>query len=434
MTSYKSNHKAIESKWQKFWSDNECFKTTEDSSKKKYYVLEMFPYPSGNLHMGHLRNYSIGDVVSRYKRALGYNILHPMGWDAFGLPAENAAIENKVHPQKWTRQNIENMKAQFHPIGLSYDWDREISTCESNYYKHEQAMFIDFYNNDLAYQKESVVNWDPVDNTVLANEQVVDGKGWRSGADVEKKKLKQWFLKITDFAEDLLGEVKKLHGWPEKVRMMQENWIGKSYGAKVKFKIKGTDEFIEVFTTRPDTLFGASFVGLAPNHPLAEEMNESAIREFVKSCNKEGLTEEQIETAEKRGVKTNLVVEHPFDSSIELPVYLANFILMDYGTGAIFACPAHDERDHDFAKKYDLPIIQVVEPEGGLKADINQAAHTDDADGTMINSDFLNGLSPQEAIQTAIAKLEENSAGHGIDQYRLRDWGISRQRYWGCLP
>ena len=384
MSNYRSRHKNIEKKWQSYWSDNNCFKTTEDKEKPKYYVLEMFPYPSGNLHMGHLRNYSIGDVVARYKKAQGYNVLHPMGWDAFGLPAENAAIENKVHPGKWTKQNIENMKSQFHPIGLSYDWDREISTCEADYYKHEQAMFIDFYENGLAYQKESVVNWDPVDNTVLANEQVVDGKGWRSGAEVEKKKLKQWFLKITEYADELLDEVKKLDGWPEKVRMMQENWIGKSYGARVKFKIKGTKEHIEVFTTRPDTLFGASFIGLAPNHPLAEKMESAEIKEFIKSCNKEGMTEGEIETAEKRGVKTNLVVEHPFDSSIELPVYLANFILMDYGTGAIFACPAHDERDHEFATKYGLPITQVVEPEGGKKVDVQKAAHTDDTAGKLL--------------------------------------------------
>jgi leucyl-tRNA synthetase len=428
---YSQSFKQIEQKWQKAWDDSETFKTKEDLSKPKYYVLEMFPYPSGKLHIGHLRNYSIGDVITRFKRAQGFNVMHPMGWDAFGLPAENAAIENKTHPQKWTLENIECMKTQFKPIGITYDWDREITTCLPNYYKHEQAMFIDFYANSLAYQKESVVNWDPIDNTVLANEQVdADGRGWRSGAKIERRKLKQWFLKITDFSEELIAELKNLQDWPEKVRVMQENWIGKSEGAKVKFKIKGTEEFVEIFTTRPDTLFGASFIAIAGHHPVLHDIKDEELKSFVKDCDAMAVTEEALETTEKKGFKTGLVAIHPFDPSIELPVYVANFVVMDYGTGAIFGCPAHDERDHEFATKYNLPILQVVQPTDDIKIDIKKHAYTED--GTIINSRFLDGLSIDDAKKRAIQELEKLGVGVGVIQYRLRDWGVSRQRYWGC--
>ncbi len=428
---YSQSFKEIEQKWQKVWDDSGAFKTKEDLSKPKYYVLEMFPYPSGKLHVGHLRNYAIGDVITRFKRAQGFNVMHPMGWDAFGLPAENAAIENKTHPQKWTLENIEAMKTQFKPIGITYDWDREITTCLPDYYKHEQAMFIDFYANGLAYQKESVVNWDPVDNTVLANEQVdADGRGWRSGVKIERRKLKQWFLKITDFADELLNEIQNLKDWPEKVRVMQENWIGKSQGAKVRFKIKDTEEFVEIFTTRPDTLFGASFIAIAGHHPVLHEIKDEKLKAFVRACDAMAVTEEALETTEKKGFKTNLVALHPFDESIELPVYVANFVVMDYGTGAVFGCPAHDERDHEFATKYLLPILQVVQPMDGVEIDIKKHAYTED--GAIINSRFLDGLSIGDAKKRAIQELEKLKAGEGVIQYRLRDWGISRQRYWGC--
>lgn len=426
------NHKEIESKWQSYWSKESSFKADIFSGKPKYYCLEMFPYPSGKIHMGHLRNYSIGDVVSRYKKSQGFEVFHPMGWDAFGLPAENAAIKNKTHPAKWTFENIDFMRGQLQSIGLSYDWDCEITTCSPEYYKHEQAMFLDFLEAGLAYRKESNVNWDPVDQTVLANEQVIDGKGWRSGVEVEIKKLNQWFLKITDFSEDLLNDLEGLDQWPEKVRVMQRNWIGKSVGASINFDIIDGDEQIEVFTTRPDTIFGASFVGLAAGHPLVERLAKGnpKMQEFIEECEKIGVTAEAIEKAEKRGFDTGLKVKHPFIEGKELPVYIANFILMGYGTGAIFACPAHDQRDLDFAKKYNLEITTVVAPEGEGDFEVESEAYT--GDGVMVNSDFLNGLSIEDAKNEVIKRLENMGAGSPKITYRLRDWGVSRQRYWGC--
>lgn len=419
----------IDKKWQSIWEEKKCF-TSEgiDSGKPKYYVLEMFPYPSGRAHMGHLRNYTIGDLIARYKRARGFNVLYPMGWDAFGLPAENAAIENKVHPQEWTLKNIEAMKEQLKPVGFSYDWNREITTCLPNYYKHEQAMFLDMLSSGLAFQKEATVNWDPIDCTVLANEQVVDGRGWRSGALVEKKNLKQWFLKITDFAEELLNDLDTLTGWPEKVRIMQEKWIGKSEGAKVIFKVANSSEEIEIFTTRPDTLFGASFLAVAANHPVCKSLTNSAVKDFIAECNRGGVTAAEIETAEKKGIDTGLRVVHPLDSNMILPVYIANFVLMDYGTGAIFGCPAHDVRDHEFAIKYNLSINPVV----STAQTHDFAAEPYTGDGVIINSQFLNGKTVAEAKSAAIEALEKISAGKGEITYRLRDWGVSRQRYWGC--
>lgn len=420
----------VERKWQDFWNKNEVFKATIDYNKPKYYVLEMFPYPSGRAHMGHLRNYTLGDVVARFKKAQGFNVLHPMGWDAFGLPAENAAINNNVHPHKWTLENIESMKAQLLPIGFSYDWTREIATCLPNYYQHEQAMFLDFLDHGIAYQKESVVNWDPVDQTVLANEQVEDGRGWRSGALVEKKKLTQWFLKITDFAEELIADLPRLTGWPEKVRLMQTNWIGKSVGAAIEFKLTNTSEVISIFTTRPDTLFGASFIAVAPDHPICSALTDPKVLAFIAECKNMDTTEASLETAEKKGVDTGIKVTHPFDNSIELPVYIANFVLMEYGTGAVFGCPAHDLRDHEFAIKYNLSIKQVVQPLDGAALDIKIEPYI--GDGTVINSGFLNGLSVTNAKNAAIAKLKELGIGTATVNYRLRDWGVSRQRYWGC--
>ncbi len=437
------NFKETEAKWQKVWDDNATFKVTEDSHKEKYYVLEMFPYPSGRIHMGHVRNYTLGDVVARYKRAQGFNVLHPMGWDAFGLPAENAAIQNNSHPAEWTMHNIDTMKAQLKTMGLSYDWDREIATCTPEYYKHEQKMFLDFLKKGLAYKKESWVNWDPVEHTVLANEQVIDGKGWRSGAPVEKKQLSQWFLKITAYSDDLLEELDRLKRWPEKVRIMQENWIGRSEGARVFFRRTDCDEVLEIYTTRPDTLFGASFMAIAANHPIALELaqNNTELDAFIQECNALGTSEAAIESAEKKGFDTGLKVKHPFIDSLELPIYVANFVLMEYGTGAIFACPAGDQRDLDFARKYDLPVIPVVAPKDIAGTDEEQAwlddfatnateAFTDE--GIAVNSEFLNGLASHEAKRQVIEKLEVLGSGQGTVQYRLRDWGISRQRYWGC--
>ena len=428
----KYTHVSIEQKWQKFWEDKGSFKTETKTSKPKYYVLEMFPYPSGKIHMGHLRNYAIGDVVARFFKSKGYDVLHPMGWDAFGLPAENAAIKNKSHPAKWTYANIDFMRSQLQSIGLSYDWEREVATCSPEYYKHEQKMFLDFYKAGLAYRKESNVNWDPVDQTVLANEQVIDGRGWRSGAKVEIKKLNQWFLKISDFAEELLAGIDTLTEWPEKVRLMQRNWIGKSEGASINFKITGSSESIEVFTTRPDTIFGASFIGIAAEHPLSLQLakNNKALADFVEECKSLGVTAEAIDKAEKKGFDTGLRVDHPFIAGKKLPVYIANFVLMGYGTGAIFACPAHDQRDFDFAKKYDLEITTVVSPDGNTSFKVADEAYT--GDGSIINSDFLNGLSVEEAKKLSIRKLEEKNQGAGKITYRLRDWGVSRQRYWGC--
>ena len=428
------NVKETESKWQAEWERRSCFTATEDPARPKYYVLEMFPYPSGRIHMGHVRNYTIGDVIARFKRAKGFNVLHPMGWDAFGLPAENAALEKKVHPAKWTRENIATMRGQLKTMGLSIDWSREVATCDVEYYRHEQKMFIDFMKAGLAYRKESWVNWDPVDNTVLANEQVIDGRGWRTGALVEKRKLSQWFLKITAYAEDLLKGIESLDRWPERVRLMQENWIGKSTGVRFRFDVQGRDDKLEVFTTRPDTLFGASFAAISAIHPLATELaaNNPALTEFIAECNRLGTSEEAIETAEKKGFDTGLRVVHPFDPNWTLPVYVANFVLMEYGTGAIFGCPAHDQRDLDFARKYGLAVKPVVIPEDADPAtfEVGDEAYT--GPGVLRNSDLLDGLDVESAKQEAGKRLEAMGQGERTTQYRLRDWGVSRQRYWGC--
>ena len=428
------NFKESEAKWQSLWEGSQCFQVTEEKGRPKYYVLEMFPYPSGRIHMGHVRNYTLGDVVARYKRARGFNVLHPMGWDAFGLPAENAAIANNVHPAKWTHENIATMRDQLKSMGLSYDWSREIATCDETYYRHEQKMFLDFLDAGLVYRKESWVNWDPEESTVLANEQVIDGKGWRSGVDVEKRLLSQWFLKITDFAQDLLEGLEPLDRWPDRVRLMQEKWIGRSEGATMFFDIEGRDENLEVYTTRPDTIFGASFCALAANHPLSIELcqNDPALKAFVAECGRAGTSEAAIETAEKTGIDTGVRVRHPFVEGKSLPVYVANFVLMEYGTGAIFGCPAHDQRDLDFARKYGLDVIPVVAPKD---ADADSFVIEDEAfidDGILINSDFMDGLGVEDAKKAVIEQLEANGAGKGRINYRLRDWGVSRQRYWGC--
>ena len=430
--------RAAETKWQERWAEKDCFKADENSKKPKYFVMEMFPYPSGFVHMGHVRNYSLGDVVARARRAQGYNVLHPMGWDAFGLPAENAAIERNVHPGDWTKQNIETMKEQLAPLGFSYDWSREFATCDPEYYQHEQKFFLDFVKNGLAYRKESYVNWDPVDNTVLANEQVVDGRGWRSGALVERRKLNQWFLKTTEFSEELLSSLDDLTEWPDRVKLMQEKWIGKSVGATVNFQINTnetigelSDNELSVYTTRPDTLFGMSFAAIAPAHPLAMELakNNSELQDFIEECNRSGTSQEAIDKAEKLGFDTGLTVTNPFTGKPH-PVYVANFVLMDYGTGAIFACPAHDQRDFDFATKYKLPIIAVVEDSSNKWSAESGEAFS--GQGKLINSDFLNGLSSEDAKIAAVEKLEAQKVGTAQTNYRLRDWGISRQRYWGC--
>ncbi|MAE51577.1 MAG: leucine--tRNA ligase [Micavibrio sp.] len=422
------NIKASEEKWRKVWADQNCFDVTEDTDKEKYYVMEMFPYPSGRIHVGHVRNYTLGDVVARYRHALGYNVMHPMGWDAFGLPAENAAIERGEHPKHWTRANIAQMRTQLKSMGLSIDWSREIATCEPDYYRHEQKMFLDFLKKGIAYRKESVVNWDPVDNTVLANEQVIDGKGWRTGAPVERRKLNQWFLRITDYADELLNDVQKLDKWPEKVRIMQENWIGKSTGLQFKWAITGSDHQIEVYTTRPDTLFGASFVALAPDHPMSEQLagDKDGFDDFLKACQATGTSEEAIAQAEKLGFDTGYTATHPLLGR-EVPVYIANFILMDYGTGAIFGVPAHDQRDWDFATKYNLPVLPVISSDNH-----NYSAEAYSGDGTLINSDWLDGKTVDDAKRAVIKRCEADGTGQGKTQFRLRDWGISRQRYWGC--
>jgi leucyl-tRNA synthetase len=428
------NVKETESRWQKIWADRKCFEVTEDKSKKKFYALAMFPYPSGKLHVGHMRNYTMTDIVARFKRAQGYNVLNPMGWDAFGLPAENAAMENKTHPEEWTYKNIAAMKKDLQLMGLAIDWSREITTCAPDYYKHEQKYFLDFLKAGLAYQKESFVNWDPIENTVLANEQVVDGRGWRSGAIVERKKLKQWFLKITAFADELLDDIQKLKGWPEKVRLMQDNWIGKSQGLTFRFKVANSADEIEVFTTRPDTLFGASFVALSPDHPLTEALSakNKGLAAFVAECRQMGTSAAVLETAEKLGFDTGIEVEHPFTPGKTLPVFVANFVLMDYGTGAIFGCPAHDQRDLDFARKYRLNVIPVVIPDGEdpKKFAVDNEAYS--GPGRLYNSDFLNGLDIDAAKRDVIARMEKAGRGTGTTLYRLRDWGVSRQRYWGC--
>lgn len=420
----------IEQKWQAVWDDRSCFNTNYSKDKPKYYVLEMLPYPSGKIHVGHLRNYAIGDVLSRFLRAKGYNVLHPMGWDAFGLPAENAAIANKSHPAIWTYSNIDSMKQQLKSLGLSYDWNKEIATCSPSYYKHEQKFFLELLSNGLAYQKESIVAWDPVDQTVLANEQVIDGRGWRSGALVERKSLKQWFLKITNYAEELLNEIDNLHGWPDSVRSMQRKWIGKSIGAYVDFKIKDRDDKVTIFTTCPETLFGASFVAISYNHPILHSIDKTSnIQDFINKCSHMSVSSADIEKAEKDGIDTGIKVLHPFDSSIELPLLIANFVLMDYGTGAVFGCPGHDERDHELAIKMNLPITQVITNDG-LEINIKNTAYT--GDGVMINSKFLNGLNRDSAKSLAIEKLEYSHIGVSATNYRMRDWGISRQRFWGC--
>lgn len=443
MSDARYNFKEVEPRWQKAWTDNNTFVSSGDGSKPKYFVLEMFPYPSGRLHMGHVRNYALGDVVARFRKAQGCDVLHPMGWDSFGLPAENAALERGIHPGTWTRQNIADMREQFGPLGLSLDWSREISTCEPEYYRHEQKMFLDFVKAGLAYRKESWVNWDPVENTVLANEQVVDGKGWRSGVAVERRKLNQWFLKITDYAEDLLTAIDTLERWPDKVRLMQHNWIGRSEGARLEWAVlkpEGTElpDKLEVFTTRPDTLFGASFCAISPNHPLATELSEnnSALADFVADCNRLGTSEEAIEKAEKKGFDTGLTAQHPFDPDCEVPVYVANFVLMDYGTGAIFGCPAHDQRDMDFARKYNLPVICVVAPKdadpAAFATELEAGTNAFTGDGVAVKSEFMNGMTVDAAKRAAIEKIKAAKSGEGVVQYRLRDWGVSRQRYWGC--
>ncbi len=469
------NAAEVEPRWQKVWEDQDAFKA-DDKGNKKYYALEMFPYPSGRIHMGHVRNYAMGDVIARYKKANGFDVLHPMGWDAFGMPAENAAMESGGHPKDWTYGNIEAMKEPLKRLGFALDWSREFATCDEAYYKQQQAIFLKFWENDLVYRKTAKVNWDPVDHTVLANEQVIDGRGWRSGALVEQKELDQWFFKITDYAEDLLSALDGLDRWPEKVRTMQANWIGRSEGCQMRFEFSASQEAesfkveltsnlaftsdasaeeiesttkqwneqlqslsleepgIDVFTTRPDTLYGASFIALSPDHPLTKDLSKDkpGIKDFVAECAKIGTSEEAIANAPKLGMDTGMRVKHPFNESETLPVWIANFVLMGYGTGAIFGCPAHDQRDLDFARKYDLPVIPVVLPEGENPESYNVDDEAYVGEGTLFNSGFLNGLSKEEGIAAAITEVENMGLGQGVTQYRLRDWGVSRQRYWGC--
>ena len=422
MTEY--NPKKIEKKWQQIWEENKSFESKSDKEKKKFYVLEMFPYPSGNIHMGHLRNYTIGDVIARFYKTNKYNVLHPMGWDSFGMPAENAAIENKTNPKLWTEENIKNMRAQLQSIGLSIDWDREISTCSKEYYKHQQKIFIDLYKKNLIYKKDSYVNWDPVDNTVLANEQVIDGKGWRSGAIVEKRKLSQWFLKITAFAQELLEDLEVLHGWPDKVKLMQKNWIGLSNGVEIKFKVRDIDESISVFTTRPETLFGAAFLGLSVEHQLSDRLDN--LEEFKKFKNRCLQTTDRNIDDEKIGFFSGLFAEHPLDENIKIPIYFTNYVLINYGTGAIFGCPAHDERDYEFAQNIGIDFSSVFKNKDSLPyVEKNE-------NDIMQNSEFLDGLSLKEAKKLVVSKIIEQKKGSEKKTYRLRDWGISRQRYWGC--
>ncbi|MEK1889934.1 MAG: leucine--tRNA ligase [Phyllobacterium sp.] len=444
MATERYNPRVAEKHWQNVWNEAKLFETRNDDPRDPYYVLEMFPYPSGRIHMGHVRNYAMGDVVARYKRARGFNVLHPMGWDAFGMPAENAAMQNKVHPKAWTYQNIETMRGQLKSMGLSLDWSREFATCDVEYYHRQQMLFLDFVEKGLVTRKSSKVNWDPEDMTVLANEQVIDGRGWRSGALVEQRELTQWFFKITDFNEELLSALDGLDQWPDKVRLMQRNWIGKSEGMLIRWAldekshIEGESE-IEVYTTRPDTLFGASFIAIAADHPLAKKAAESntALAQFNEECRHAGTSVVALETAEKKGFDTGLRVAHPFDPEWKLPVYVANFVLMDYGTGAIFGCPSGDQRDLDFANKYGLPVVAVVMPSDADPAtfQITETAYVDD--GVMINSRFLDGLSPAQAFDEVAKRLEKQTIGNRPQgerkiNFRLRDWGISRQRYWGC--
>ena len=429
------NFKQVEEKWQGYWLKNNTFKSKKDPNKKKFYCLEMFPYPSGKIHMGHVRNYTIGDVLSRHKLLQNYNVLHPMGWDSFGMPAENAARENNLNPKEWTEKNINVMKNQLKKLGLSIDWDREISTCSEDYYKHQQLFFLEMYNKGLIYRKENYVNWDPIDETVLANEQVIDGKGWRSGAVVQRKKLNQWFFNISKFSDVLLEELDNLNKWPNKVKIMQKNWIGKSFGCEIDFKIEGSKDFetIKCFTTRPDTLFGISFLALSIDHPVSKLYeNDEDFKKFKNECSKTGTTEESIAQGEKIGFKTKLIATSPFEKDKKVPVFFANFVLMDYGFGAVFGCPAHDQRDMDFAIKYKLSIKTVVRPNNKDESfKVGDKAFSDE--GIIINSDFLNGLkAPNESVIKTIEILEEKKLGVKKINFRLKDWGVSRQRYWGC--
>ncbi|MBL1241357.1 MAG: leucine--tRNA ligase [OCS116 cluster bacterium] len=443
MSDIRYNAPEKEKHWQKIWTDKKLFNATNDYSKPKYYVLEMFPYPSGNLHMGHVRNYTMGDVIARYKRAKGFNVLHPMGWDAFGMPAENAAQQHNVHPGEWTYQNIANMRTQLQSMGFSLDWDREFATCDVEYYGKQQELFLEFLAAGLVDRKKSRVNWDPVDNTVLANEQVIDGKGWRSGATVEQRDLTQWFFKITDYADELISALDDMPGWPDKVKLMQSNWIGRSEGMEVDFALNDTPAkfpSLKVYTTRADTLFGASFMAISAGHPLATALakDNADVQTFIDECNAIGTTEEAIETAEKKGYDTGITATNPLNPKQKLPVYIANFVLMGYGTGAVFGCPAHDQRDMDFARKYGLPVTLVM-----ANANINidtfnaQSLDANTEDGLLINSGFMNGMNKQQALETVAKKLEQqqiNGQPQAVRKtnYRLRDWGISRQRYWGC--
>ena len=434
------NPRVEEPRWQKVWEERDSFRVRDDDPRPRYYVLEMFPYPSGRIHMGHVRNYTMGDVLARYMRMKGHNVLHPMGWDAFGMPAENAAMERGVHPGTWTWQNIGAMKAQLKAMGLSLDWSREIATCDPSYYRHQQAMFLDFLEAGLVTRKTSKVNWDPVDMTVLANEQVIDGRGWRSGALVEQRELTQWFFRISDYAEELLAALDTLEHWPEKVRIMQRNWIGKSEGLRLLFElIDGPEPAIEVFTTRPDTIFGAAFIALSPDHPLTRRLaaDDPGLKAFVEECRRMGTSTEALDKAEKKGHFTGLYVKHPVKAGATLPVYVANFVLMDYGTGAIFGSAGHDQRDLDFARKYGLPVIPVVLPPGADPATFAIGDEAYVGTGTIFNSDFLDGLSIEQAKQKIAAWFAARSVDgrpQGVVEtnYRLRDWGISRQRYWGC--
>ncbi len=441
MAAERYNHREVEPKWQKFWTENKSFEAQEDVSRPKYYVLEMFPYPSGRIHMGHVRNYTMGDVIARFRKACGYNVLHPMGWDAFGMPAENAAIERGVHPKSWTYENIATMRKQLKSMGLAIDWSREFATCDPSYYRHEQAMFIDFMDADLVERRVSLVNWDPVDQTVLANEQVIDGKGWRSGAVVEKRELAQWFLKITAYADELLSALDGLDKWPEKVRLMQKNWIGRSEGLRFTFDLEDAtgrkhDRGLTVYTTRHDTIFGASFCAVSADHPLAKEISESNedVAAFRKEVAALGTSEENIERAEKRGCALGVFARHPFDPTKKLPVYAANFVLMGYGEGAIFGCPAHDQRDWDFATKYSLPILPVVAPRGLTAPVLGDAPYLekDGDDCVMVNSQFLDGMNVAQAKAEVARRMKDSGRGEVRVNFRLRDWGVSRQRYWGC--
>jgi leucyl-tRNA synthetase len=444
MTTERYNAREAEPRWQKIWEERGIFRTPNGDPRPKYYVLEMFPYPSGRIHMGHVRNYAMGDVVARYMRSRGFNVLHPMGWDAFGMPAENAAMANKVHPRQWTYANIDAMRSQLKSMGLSLDWTRELATCDPGYYKHQQKMFLDFLRAGLVERKQSKVNWDPVDQTVLANEQVIDGRGWRSGAPVEQRELTQWFFKITAFSDDLLAALDRLERWPEKVRVMQQKWIGRSEGLRIRFALDpettpNRESELEIFTTRHDTLFGATFMAISPEHPLAAAAARSnpALKSFIADCRRTGTAQELIETAEKLGFDTGLRAIHPFEPARKLPVYVANLILMEYGTGAIFGCPAHDQRDLDFVNKYGLAVIPVVCPDGQDPAAFRITDTAYEGDGFMINSGFLDGMRVAEAKEEVARRFErERRAGRPVGerqvQYRLRDWGISRQRYWGC--